>query len=101
MTMQEQDELVHDIRPRAGGKFVFALIALVALTALSFGLHFAGLGNIGMVAALVIAGVKVTIVGLIFMELRDSLPATRMLACVGLAFVALLCLGIVGDVAFR
>ena len=48
-----------------------------------------------------IAGIKVVIVGLIFMELLVSLAATRMIAIVTILYVALLCFGIIGDVAFR
>jgi caa(3)-type oxidase subunit IV len=88
--------------PASGARFVYALIGLLALTALSFGLHFAPLGgSVGAVVALAIAGAKVAIVGIVFMELRESLAATRMVALVSVAFVALLCFGIIGDVAFR
>ena len=51
--------------------------------------------------ALTIATVKVAIVGMIFMELRESLPATRVIAVVALLFVFLLCLGLLGDVMYR
>jgi caa(3)-type oxidase subunit IV len=81
--------------PASGRPYVHALLGLLALTAGSFGLHF------GAAVALAIAGAKVAIVGLVFMELRESLAATRTIALVSLGFVALLCLGIVGDVAFR
>jgi caa(3)-type oxidase subunit IV len=86
----------------SSAKYVAALVALLALTALSFGLgRFARLGAAGPFIAFSIAGIKVIIVGLIFMELRDSLPATRLVAVVTVLFVALLCLGILADVAFR
>lgn len=88
--------------PASGRPYVLALGGLLAFTALSFGLHFAPLGGgLGAAVALAIAGAKVAIVGLVFMELRESLAATRMVALVSVAFVALLCLGILGDVAFR
>jgi hypothetical protein len=35
------------------------------------------------------------------MDLRSSLPATRMVAVLAVLFLALLCLGVAGDVAFR
>lgn len=86
----------------SGRRYVLALIALLLLTALTFGLHFAPLGgSLGVSVALVIAAVKVGIVAAVFMELRDAFAATRLVAAVSVAFVALLCLGIVGDVAFR
>jgi caa(3)-type oxidase subunit IV len=88
--------------PASGRPYVLALLGLLAFTALSFGLHFAPLGGgLGAAVALAIAGAKVAIVGLVFMELRESLAATRMVALVSVGFVALLCLGILGDVAFR
>lgn len=100
--MDEQAESNRSHHAESGAKYVIALVALLALTALSFGLHFASLGGaVGTTVALTIAGVKVGIVALVFMELRASLPATRLIAAVSLAFVALLCLGIIGDVAMR
>lgn len=87
---------------RSGVKYVVALVALLVLTALTFGLHFAPLGGTaGTAVALSIATVKVVIVAAIFMELRESTAASRMVALVSIGFVALLCLGIIGDVAFR
>jgi caa(3)-type oxidase subunit IV len=86
----------HSLKP-----FVYALIALLCGTALSFGLHFAELGAAGAPVALAIAGVKVCIVAIVFMELRHSMAATRAVALVAVAFVVLLCLGVVGDVEFR
>lgn len=86
----------------SGRRYVLALVALLLLTGLTFGLHFAPLGGVlGVSVALLIAAVKVGIVAAVFMELRDAFAATRLVAAVSVAFVALLCLGIVGDVAFR
>ena len=100
--MDEQAESNRSHHADSGAKYVFALVALLALTALSFGLHFASLGTVtGTTIALTIAAVKVGIVVVVFMELRASLPATRLVAAVSLAFVALLCLGVIGDVAMR
>ena len=94
----ERDETEHT---SSGVPFVIALIALLALTGLSFGLHYVPLGAAGAAIALGIATAKIAIVGAVFMELRESMAATRMIAFVSVAFVALLCLGIAGDVAFR
>ena len=90
-------------RVHAPGKpLVLALVGLLALTGLSFGMHFAPLGGtLGALVALGIAGVKVCIVAFVFMELRESLPATRVVAVTSVAFVILLCLGIAGDIAYR
>ncbi len=95
----------HELEHRAAspGKWlVYALIGLLLFTALSFGMHFAPLGGtVGAIVALAIAAAKVTIVAIVFMELGESLAATRWVAVITVAFVALLCLGIVGDVAYR
>ena len=86
---------------RSGAPYVYALVGLLCLTALTFGLHFVSLGAASVVIALAIAGAKVCIVGTVFMELRESLAVTRTVAIVAVLFVVLLCLGIAGDVAFR
>jgi cytochrome c oxidase subunit IV len=87
--------------PRSGAPYVYALVALLGLTALTFGLHFVDLGVLGVAVALGIATAKVTIVALVFMELRHSTTVTRVIAVVAVAFVVLLCLGVYGDVGFR
>lgn len=99
----EQAAMPHEGREIGSGRpYVLTLVALLLLTALTFGLHFAPLGGaLGLAVALTIATVKVALVATIFMELRESFVATRVVAIVGLAFVVLLCLGIVGDVAAR
>lgn len=90
------------MKEQHGRAYVFALLGLLVLTALSFGFHFAPLGGtLGAVVALSIATVKVAIVGAIFMELRAAGAPSRIVALATIAFVALLCLGIAGDVAFR
>jgi len=97
----ELDPIDEPDHPASGAPYAYALLALLALTGLSFGLHFAELGAAGPAVALAIAAVKVCIVGTVFMELRASLAATRTLAIVATAFVVLLCLGVYGDVGFR
>jgi caa(3)-type oxidase subunit IV len=97
--MPEQPEPRHV--PTTGAPFVYALVALLILTGTSLGFHFVELGAAGVVVALGIAAVKVCIVAIVFMELRDSLPATRTIALVAAAFVVLLCVGVYGDVGFR
>jgi caa(3)-type oxidase subunit IV len=86
----------------SGRPYVLALVGLLLLTGLTFGMHFAPLGGtLGLLVALTIATIKVGIVAMIFMELRESLAATRIVAVAGVAFLVLICLGVVGDVAFR
>ena len=100
--MNERDEFEKIEHAGSGAKYLFALGALLVLTALTFGLHYVPLGGaIGPVVALTIATVKVLVVALIFMELRESMVATRLVAITSVVFVVLLCLGIVGDIAYR
>jgi caa(3)-type oxidase subunit IV len=86
----------------SGRPLVLALVCLLVLTGLTFGLHFAPLGGpLGIVVALAIAAVKVSIVGAVFMELRGAPGALRVVVGMSIGFVALLCLGIIGDIAMR
>jgi caa(3)-type oxidase subunit IV len=84
-----------------GRPYVVALVALLALTGLSFGLHFAGLGALGPAAALGIAAAKVLVVATVFMHLRHAHTATRLVGLVTALYVAILCLGILADVGLR
>ena len=84
-----------------GRQTVAALVALLALTLLSFGLSFAPLGVAGPVLAFGIAGGKVLIVGFIFMHLREAVFATKLVALVSALYIALICVGIFADVGFR
>lgn len=84
-----------------GKHLLLTLVALVVLTFASLGFHYANLGATGIIIALAIAALKVGIVGFVFMELSAASAATRIVAATCVVFVMLLCLGIVGDVAFR
>src|SRR3954468_5380229 len=77
-----------------------ALAVVLALQYLSLGLHFLGFDGYPVVA-LVIAGVMVVISASVFMDLRWSLPVTRVVAVLAVLYFGLLCLGVAGDVAFR
>ena len=84
-----------------GSRLLLAGAVLVALTLTSFGLARVHLGAAATPLALGIAALKASIVALAFMELgRASAPA-RITAAVTIAFIALLCAGIVGDVGVR
>ncbi len=80
---------------------MLALLALFALTALSWGLAHASLGSAESVVALGIAALKAFIVLDVFMDIRGAGPSPLLVVLVTLAFVALLCLGILADSAFR
>lgn len=101
MTKTEANVAAAHAHPGSGAKYVYALIALLCLTALSFGLHYVAVGELGTVVALTIAAAKVAVVAIVFMELRESMVATRAVAIVAVVFVVFLCLGVFADVGFR
>ena len=99
MTDQPRDPTVG--RPLGdAGKQLFALGVVLVLQYLNLSLHFLGFDGYPVVA-LVIAGIMVVISASVFMDLRSSLPATRLVAVLAILFLALLCLGVAGDVGFR
>ena len=81
-------------------KQLLALGVVLVLQYLNLGLHFLGFDGYPVVA-LVIAGIMVVISATVFMDLRSSLPATRLVAVLAVLFLVLLCLGVAGDVSFR
>jgi hypothetical protein len=83
-------------------KYGIAVVAILALQYLSFGLHYVALPGAGStIVPLVIAAVMVIVSAMVFMELRRSNAAARTVAVIAVLFVVLLCLGVAGDVAFR
>lgn len=82
------------------GKQLLAFGVVLVLQYLNLGLHFVGFDRYPVIA-LVIAGIMVVISASVFMDLRSSLPATRLVAVLAVLFLGLLCLGVAGDVAFR
>jgi hypothetical protein len=89
-----------DRPPDDAAKQLLALGVVLVLQYISLGLHFLGFDGYPVVA-LVIAGVMVVISASVFMELRWSLPATRLVVVLAVLYLGLLCLGVAGDVAFR
>src|SRR5215468_5072291 len=81
-------------------KHRLALAVVLVLQYLNLGLHFVGFDGYPIVA-LVIAGTMVVISASVFMDLRWSLPATRLVAVLAVLYLGLLCLGVAGDVGFR
>jgi hypothetical protein len=77
-----------------------ALGVVLVLQYLNLGLHLVGFDGYPVVA-LVIAGIMVVISASTFMDLRGSLPATRLVAVLAVLYLGLLCLGVAGDVGFR
>ncbi|NUO51783.1 MAG: Caa(3)-type oxidase subunit IV [Polyangiaceae bacterium] len=85
----------------SGRPYLFGWIALIVLTALSFGLSRLHLGGAATPVALGIAGAKVAVVGLVFMHLARARAALQLVALTSVVFIALLVLGVAGDVSFR
>ena len=84
-----------------GVHYLVALAVLLALTGTSFALSQVAPGGASHWIALAIAAIKVAVVGTIFMHLREAIFATRLVALVVLLFIAILCFGVVADVALR
>jgi cytochrome c oxidase subunit 4 len=92
---------VNEVGGSSGMTLVVALLALVALTGLSWWLANVDLGAFNTVVALSIAAVKATIVALAFMELGHASTTARIVAVTTLVFIVLLCAGIMGDEVLR
>jgi cytochrome c oxidase subunit 4 len=78
-----------------------ALVGLVVLTGLSWGLAHAQLGGAGTAVALGIAALKASVVALVFMEIAHASTVVRVVALVTVLFIVLLCLGVAGDTGLR
>lgn len=70
--------------------YVWALVALVCFTLLSFWFSFMHLGGFETPVAIAIAAVKVTIVAIVFMGLVDEPPSSRVAGITAVLFVVLL-----------
>jgi cytochrome c oxidase subunit 4 len=76
-------------------------IALLCLTAGSFALSYVHLGALNIPVAILIAGIKGTLVVLIFMELGVEKFSVKITLVVSVLFVLLLITLMVGDVVTR
>ncbi len=79
---------------------LLVLGVLLVLQYASLGMHYLGFDGYPVVA-LVIAGVMVAISATVYMDLRWSPPANRLVAVLAVLYLGLLCLGVAGDVALR
>lgn len=93
---EAKEELQHSATP-----YVVVWIALLVFTALTYFTGTAHVGKWAIFIALGIAVIKSTLVALIFMHLKDSSGATRLVFVTSLVFLALLLLFTVADVATR
>lgn len=81
-----------------GRRYVYAWLALVVLTALSFGVDRLQLGSLSTALSLAVALVKASVVFVVFMHLdREPFPI-RFVAALNVGWVLLLCLGIAADI---
>ena len=81
--------------------YVLAWLALLGLTAASFGATHLPLGALAPAVALTVASIKAAIVLLVFMHLLEASTPVRVVILTALAFIVLLCAGVVTDVATR
>ena len=92
----EHEEHGHSALP-----YLIVWLALLVFTAATYITGSMHLGGWALPIALTIAAIKSTLVALIFMHLKESSGATRMVFVIALVFVALLLFFTVADVATR
>jgi cytochrome c oxidase subunit 4 len=81
-----------------GKSYLFAWLALVVFTAVSFGIDHLHLGSLSTAIALAVAAIKASVVLVIFMHIgREPFPV-RFVALLNFAWILLLCAGIAFDV---
>jgi cytochrome c oxidase subunit 4 len=91
----------HDQHPHSAVPYVVVWIALLVFTAATYLTGIQHLGRWALPLALLIACAKSALVALIFMHLRESSGATRLVFVTSLVFVGLLLFFTVSDVATR
>jgi cytochrome c oxidase subunit 4 len=82
-------------------RYLVVWLALLGLTALTFGLSFAHLGSTDVAVALVIASAKTTLVALFFMHLAEERFSVAMLPVLAVLLFVLLVTLVAVDVATR
>ena len=70
--------------------YVLVFLSLIGLTLLTTGVAFIDLGPLNTVVALAIAFLKMLLVVLFFMHLKNSSGLTRLVVCAGFFWLALL-----------
>ena len=80
----------HAENPKAEAlKYVATLVVLLILTAITVGASYINFGSGNVVIALVIATIKASIVGLIFMHLLHDKPVNAVIAIAGFIFLGI------------
>ena len=88
--------------PKGGvGPLILNWVALLALTATTFGVSRLPIGNLHLPAAIFIACVKVTLVVLFFMHLWHAEGSNRIVFVVSFFFVIVLLFFVLADIATR
>lgn len=83
------------------GTYTLVFVALLILAALTTGIAYINLGELNTVVALVIAALKMCLVGLFFMHLWYSRGLTRIIVLAGFFWLALMVSFILADVFSR
>jgi cytochrome c oxidase subunit 4 len=81
--------------------YILVALALVLLTAATIGVSFIPLGPFHLVASLVFAIAKATLVVLFFMHARYSGPVTKLVIVVALLWLGILIAGTIDDYLTR
>ena len=81
--------------------YLFTLLALVALSLLTFGLSYVHLGGWSVAMAMAIAAAKATLIALVFMHLREHGTGDRAAIVLGVVLALLLIGFVAADVATR
>ena len=81
--------------------YLLTLLALVALSLLTFGLSYVHMGAWSLAIALAIAGAKAMLIALFFMHLREHGTSDRAALVLGVVLAVLLIGFVAADVATR
>jgi cytochrome c oxidase subunit 4 len=81
--------------------YVTVFCALLALTVTTVAVARFDLGEFNFVAAMTIAVIKGTLVAMFFMDLRRAASLTRLIACAGLFWLAILLVLVMSDYGSR
>jgi cytochrome c oxidase subunit 4 len=86
---------------RGTSSFAFALLGVIALSMLTFGLSYVHLGAGSVALAMIIAAVKAGIIAMFFMNLRQQGTGERAAVAVGVILLLVLIGFVAADVATR
>lgn len=81
--------------------YTWVFVSLLVLAALTTGVAYIDLGPFNTVVALVIAAIKMTLVGLFFMHLLYARGLTRIVVLAGIFWLALMVCGTLADLFTR